>query len=44
VVAVRGRNIDNVDIGVSDELVVRAIELGCAGTLDVLDEGGSPVA
>ena len=43
VVAVGGGNVDDVDIGVRDELSVRAVGLGGRGPLDLFDEAGGAV-
>lgn len=43
VVAVRGGDVDDVDVGVGDELGVGTVGLGGRGTLDLLDEAGSTV-
>lgn len=42
-VAVRGRNVDDVDVGVGHELRVRAVGFGTGRAVDLLDEAGGPV-
>jgi hypothetical protein len=34
-------DVDDVDVGVFDELVVGAVGFSCAGTVDIFDEGFS---
>lgn len=44
VMTMRRGYVDDLDVGIRDELCVRAIGFGRGGTANLLDEAGSPVA